>query len=155
MSRADDLRPPPPSRGGDLYQDGAGALVLPVAVGLAVAFVTYLALYALIVSMALAKADDGRPFTAGRGVVVGVQGAMALGVASALGAWLTGRRVRLRDVPLSRARRVALLTGAILAAAVLLLGLSLALRPVTVPIYLLAVAGGTLLGSALSTGIRR
>jgi hypothetical protein len=129
-------------------------LVLPVAVGLAVAFVIYLVLYAVIVSMALAKAGDGRPFTASSSVVVGVQGALALGVASALGAWLTGRRVRLRDVTLSRARRVALLTGVILTAVVLLLGLSLALRPVTVPIYLLAVAGGTMLGSALGTGAR-
>ena len=155
MSRADDLRARPPGRSDELYQDGAGALVLPVAVGLVVAFVTYLALYAVIVSLALAKADDGRPFTSGSGVVVGIQGALALGVASALGAWLTGRRVSLRHVTRSRARGVALLTGAILAAVVLLLGLSLAVRPLTVPIYVLAVVGGTMLGSALGTGARR
>lgn len=139
------------ARTDDLHRDGLGTLLLPILLGLSVAAVTYILLFGLVLWIALARFDYSQSFGTGNALVIGLQGAIALGLACALGSWLTGQRAQLRDVAPLLAHRAALLAGLILTALVLPLGIAPALRLVTVPIYLLAAILGTVLGSALGS----
>jgi hypothetical protein len=116
-----------------------------------VAIVTYLVLFSVVVWVALARFDYDEPFGNGDALAIGLAGAIALGASCLLGATLSRRRAQLRDVTPSLVRWAALVTGLILAGAVLLLGFAPALRAITAPIYLVAAIGGTWLGATLGT----
>lgn len=131
----------------DLHRDGMTELLLPLVLGLAVALVTYLVMFGVVLWIALARFDYDHAFGTGDALAIGVQGALALGLACALAAWLSRRRAQLRDVSQTLARRAGLLAGVILTLVVLMLGLVPALRLVTAPIYLVAVIAGTLIGA--------
>ena len=139
---------------GDLHRDGIGGLVLPTLLGVSVALVTYLVLFAVVLSIAFARFDYAHGFGTGDALAIGLQGALALGLACALGAGLSRRRAQLRDVPQSLAHRAALIAGLLLVGVVLLIGAVPALRPMTAPIYLLAAIAGTWLGSTLGARSR-
>ena len=131
----------------DLHRDGMTELLLPLALGLAVALVTYLVMFGVVLWIAFARFDYDHAFGTGDALAIGVQGALALGLACALAAWLSRRRAQLRDVSWTLARRAGQLAGVILTVVVLMLGLVPALRLVTAPIYLVAVIAGTLIGA--------
>ena len=142
-----------PQRDG-LTQDGMAGLLLPLALGLVVSLLTYLVMFAVVLAIALARFDYSHSFGTGDALAIGLQGALALGLACALGAWLSRRRAQLRDVSPSLARRVGLLTGLILTLVLLLIGIVPALRLITAPIYLLSAVIGTAAGAGFGTAGR-
>ena len=135
------------ARMGRDLEDGTGALVVPALLGLAVAGVLELAIFVVVASVALTTSDLSVRFGTADTVRMSVAGAAGLGIACAAGAWVCGRRCRIRDIGARRARRAAVITGCLAAALALLLGMGLALRWETLPIYLVLVSAGIWLGA--------
>ena len=127
--------------------ESAAHLVLPALLGVVLAGVVQLVMFALVLAVTLATFDYNRDFGTGDAVVISIFGAIGLGVACALGAWVCARRARLRQVPASWVRRAALATGLGVGVLAVVLGLALAVRGVTIPIYAAGVIAGSVLGA--------
>lgn len=126
-------------------EEGAGALVRPVLLGLAAGLGVALAGLVLVGVLVLGAGGD-----AGSGTVLALAtglGVPLLALASALGAGLAGRRAGALRLPAGTARRTALGTGAGVGTVALALGVAPGLRWLTLPLYLAGVLAGTLLGS--------
>lgn len=132
----------------------AGVAVLPVAVGAVTAVLGLMVLPVLVAAVALGSADHG----AGRTGAIGPEAfaviqSLACGLCLAAGSWLTGHLLRRAAVDRPAARRVAGVTGSLLA--VLLVGHGLATgrpQPEAVAGLLLAGVLGSWAGAALGAG---
>lgn len=125
-------------------QESARILVVPVAAGLVAALVIHIALFTVVLAVAVGVTDPGADFGTGAALWWGTLGALGLAVAVAAGArvclWVAG----IRAVNAERARRTARFALGAFVVVLLALGLAPALRPYTLPIYLVLAAGALL-----------
>lgn len=132
----------------------AGAAVLPVAIGAAAAVIGLMLLPVLVAAVALGSADHdaGRTGAIGPGTYA-VLSTAACALCVGTGSWLTGHLLRRAAVDRRSARRVAGLTGSVVA--VLLVGHGLAVgRPETSAVagLLAAAVAAAWLGGRLGSG---
>jgi hypothetical protein len=122
-----------------------------VVLGMLVTAAAHLTLVMILVQVLVGVID---PFpTLGTGLLVrcAIPAAAELGLACALGSWLCAGRLLVRDVPARRARLIALLTAAVVAAFALGTRRVVAVVPVTIPIHVVGALAGCWLGAALAT----
>jgi len=133
----------------------AGAPVLaPVAVGVLAGVVVQVLAYVALVAAVLAGGADG---VRGAGFTVRTAGLGAVGLALACGvaARVCGWRLRGRDLPRSWMGVIPVGTGLGVGVMLLVLGLVPVLRWSTVPLYLVGVLGGGLVGGRVGRPARR
>ena len=135
-----------------LRDRSAAQLVAPVLAGAVGAVVIHLALFMVVLAVAVSVTDSARDFGTGQALLWGTIGAIDLAVAAAGGARVCGWLAGIRGVDGERARRVALFTALGFAAVVLVFGVAIALRPVTLPVYVVLAVVGALAGSGRRPG---
>jgi hypothetical protein len=136
----------PDGRIDEWHENRLRSLALPVLLGTAVGLAIHLLQVAVVLLVLLSTFDYSRSFEQGDAVGVALAGGLALVLAGALGTWITRRRALVRDVSTTLVGSAGMLTGLLIAVAVLLLGAAPGLRAATAPIYLLAAVAGPAIG---------
>lgn len=136
---------------GTAVQDGAGALVRPMLLGLAAGLGVALAGLVVVGVVVLGIGGGGSSAGGGLLVLAAGLGVPLLALAASLGAGLAGRRAATLRLRPGVARQAALGTGAAVGAVALALGIAPGLRWPTLPLYLAGVAAGTVLGARRAT----
>jgi hypothetical protein len=130
---------------------GPGRRLTPALAGLGAGLVVHLTALAVLGAVVLRNASPDTSIGAtgvGTGflLLVAGPGALGLALACAVAARVCLWRCRTRQVPAAAGRRTALIVGSVLGTALVTVGLVLALRWTTLPLYVLGAAAGTALG---------
>jgi hypothetical protein len=127
--------------------EGVRALLVPSALGVTIGTLVHLLGFVIVTEIVIASTDPGEQLAGSRVLGIAVAAAGSLALACAMAARTCSRRGSARRVEPRMLRRTSLVLGLSFGCVVLLLGLTLALRWTTLPIYLVAVVLGSAVGA--------